>query len=79
METDGEEFEMKDYDPNDPNDPNHPDNPNNPNNPNNPDGDNDNDGNGSVDFEKVGEILKQWWQVVASGISIILIIIFQFC
>ena len=57
-------------------DPNHPDNPNNPNNPNNPDGDNDNDGNGSVDFEKVGEILKQWWQVVASGISIILIIIF---
>ncbi len=73
VETDGEEFEMKDYDPNDPNDPNHPDNPNNPNNP---DGDNDNDGNGSVDFEKVGEILKQWWQVVASGISIILIIIF---
>ena len=73
IETDGEEFEMKDYDPNDPNDPNHPDNPNNPNNP---DGDNDNDGNGSVDFEKVGEILKQWWQVVASGISIILIIIF---
>ena len=73
LETDGEEFEMKAYDPNDPNDPNHPDNPNNPNNP---DGDNDNDGNGSVDFEKVGEILKQWWQVVASGISIILIIIF---
>ena len=73
LETDGEEFEMKDYDPNDPNDPNHPDNPNNPNNP---DGDKDNDGNGSVDFEKVGEILKQWWQVVASGISIILIIIF---
>ncbi|MDE6275955.1 MAG: hypothetical protein K2M75_05385 [Clostridia bacterium] len=31
---------------------------------------------GVVDFGKVGEVLKEWWQIIASVISIILIIIF---
>ena len=73
------------YDPNDPKNPNYPqvdpDDPNavNPNDPNgNGDGDGDGDGDkdGSFNFDKVGEVLKQWWQIIASVISIILIIIF---
>ncbi|MDE6276206.1 MAG: hypothetical protein K2M75_06700 [Clostridia bacterium] len=31
---------------------------------------------GVVDFGKAGEILKEWWQIIASVISIILIILF---
>ena len=31
---------------------------------------------GGVDFDKISKILKEWWQVIASGISIVLIIIF---
>ncbi|MDE5616881.1 MAG: hypothetical protein K2I78_03745, partial [Clostridia bacterium] len=31
---------------------------------------------GAVDFGKVGEVLKEWWQVIASVVSIILILIF---
>ncbi|MDE6362516.1 MAG: hypothetical protein K2L53_06010, partial [Clostridia bacterium] len=31
---------------------------------------------GIVDFGKVGEVLKEWWQVIASVASIILIIVF---
>ena len=70
------------YDPNDPNNPNYPQvDPDDPNavNPNDPDGNGDGDkGNegGNSPFDKVSEVLKQWWQVVASVISIILIIIF---
>ncbi len=33
-------------------------------------------GDGGVNFDNVGELLKQWWQVIASVVSIILIIIF---
>ncbi len=39
---------------------------------NNPDG----DGSNPIDLGKFGEILKQWWQVIASAISIVLIIAF---
>ena len=42
-------------------------------------GDNNGEGNnsiGSVDFDKVIEILKNWWQVIASGVSIVLILMF---
>ena len=68
IETDGEEFEMKDYDPNDPNDPN---------NPNNSDGDNDDDGNGGALDEILAKIKDlPLWQLIASGISIILTIAF---
>ncbi len=68
VETDGEEFEMKDYDPNDPNDPN---------NPNNSDGDNDDDGNGGALDEILAKIKDlPLWQLIASGISIILTIAF---
>ena len=82
LETDWEEFEVRAddviYDPNDPNNPNYPqtdpDDPNTPVNPDNPDGDNDD--KGVVDFEKIGQILKEWWQIIASGVSIVLIIIF---
>ncbi len=75
------------YDPNDPSNPNYPqvdpDAPNTtPNDPNIPSGDINNSGNqpgedkGGVDFDKISKILKEWWQVIASGISIVLIIIF---
>ncbi len=68
----------------DPNDPTlYPDDPDmqEPDN-NNPSGDINSgnepgDKNGTVDFEKIGQILKEWWQVIASGISIVLIIIFM--
>ncbi|MDE6276304.1 MAG: hypothetical protein K2M75_07225, partial [Clostridia bacterium] len=52
-----------------------PTNPDEPGNPNNPPSKDDNNEN-NFDFGKVGEIIKQWWQVVASVISIILIVIF---
>ncbi|MDE6474636.1 MAG: hypothetical protein K2L70_06010, partial [Clostridia bacterium] len=42
----------------------------------NPDENGDKDGSG-ISFENVGEMLKQWWQVIASAISIVLIIIFM--
>ena len=31
---------------------------------------------GGVDFDKITKIIKEWWQVIASCISIVLIIIF---
>ncbi|MDE6869289.1 MAG: hypothetical protein K2J75_01035, partial [Clostridia bacterium] len=89
-ETDWEEFELRAedmanlQDPNDPNNTHYPqededDDSNNPGN-NTPSGNDPSSGNNSggesVDFGKVGEVLKQWWQVIASVISIILIIIF---
>ena len=72
--------------PNDPTNPNYPqvdpelptgDGDENPGGT--PGGDNNNpDGDGSnpIDLGKFGEILKQWWQVIASAISIVLIIAF---
>ena len=42
----------------------------------NPNPDEGGDDKGGLSFDNVGEMLKQWWQVIASGISIILIIIF---
>ncbi len=90
-ETAWEEFELRAedipnlQDPNDPNNTHYPqededDDSNNPGDNNTPSGNDPSSGNngggGSVDFGKVGEILKQWWQVIASVISIILIIIF---
>ncbi|MDE7336851.1 MAG: hypothetical protein K2N32_01920, partial [Clostridia bacterium] len=85
------EFEYKDdsQNPNEPDDPNNPNNPNNPINPedptdpenpddgNNNDGDNNNNGgSGNVDFDKAVAILKDWWQAIASGVSIVLILLF---
>ncbi|MDE5616337.1 MAG: hypothetical protein K2I78_00950, partial [Clostridia bacterium] len=84
-ETDWESFTLREedmnnlYDPNDPNNPNYPqeedpDGATNPDDPENPD---DKDSNGGVvDFDKIGQVLKEWWQVIASVISIVLIIIF---
>ena len=84
-ETDWESFELREedmgslYDPNDPNNPNYPQEEGEddiiPPDGNDPD-DTDGDGKGVVDFEKIGQILKEWWQVIASGVSIVLIIIF---
>ncbi|MDE6361575.1 MAG: hypothetical protein K2L53_01205, partial [Clostridia bacterium] len=87
-ETEWHEFSIsandKLVDPNDPKNPSYPqvdpdlptEDPSNPDD-NNPSGNNpDGNGGGTVDFGKVGEILKQWWQVIASAVSIILIIIF---
>ena len=83
LETDWEEFEVREddvlYDPNDPNNPNYPqtdpDDPNTPVNPDNPDGDKDGDG-GALDeiLAKIKEL--PLWQLIASGISIILTIAF---
>ncbi|MBD5086834.1 MAG: hypothetical protein HDT32_05730, partial [Clostridiales bacterium] len=57
------------YDPDDPNNPFYPGEGNeNPTPPT--------DSDGPIDFGKVGEALKQWWQVIASAISIVLIIAF---
>ncbi len=84
-ETEWESFEVREgdviYDPNDPSNPNYPQT--------DPDGDNNNpsgdvsgdvstnpEDKGGVDFDKISKILKEWWQVIASGISIVLIIIF---
>ncbi|MDE6275424.1 MAG: hypothetical protein K2M75_02670 [Clostridia bacterium] len=77
-------------DPNDPNNPAYPpidpdlptdiggDDPN-PDNSGNGENDGNGEGNGDgnqVDFGKISDIIQQWWQVVASAISIVLIIIF---
>ncbi|MDE7079108.1 MAG: hypothetical protein K2O95_03215, partial [Clostridia bacterium] len=63
-------------DPNDPTNPNYPQtDPDDPNSSGDPSTDPD-DKNGIVDFDKIGQVLKEWWQVIASVISIILIIIF---
>ncbi|MDE6211746.1 MAG: hypothetical protein K2G42_07220, partial [Clostridia bacterium] len=42
----------------------------------NPNPDENGDDKGGISFDNVGEMLKQWWQVIASGISIVLIIAF---
>ena len=82
LETEWEEFEVRAddviYDPNDPNNPNYPQtDPDDPNTPVNPDNPDDTDGDGEdVDFAKVTAFVKKWWQVIASGVSIVLIIIF---
>ncbi|MDE6758566.1 MAG: hypothetical protein K2J89_04735, partial [Clostridia bacterium] len=49
--------------------------PNEPTSPEEP-GNNDPTPGNNVDFDKVLDILKQWWQVIASVASIVLIIIF---
>ena len=78
-ETDWETFEVREgdqlFDPNSPNNPNYPQNdPEEGNKPSDPDG--DKDGEGNTSFDKVLKVIKEWWQVVASGISIVLIIVF---
>ena len=78
-ETDWETFEVREgdqlFDPNSPNNPNYPQNdPEEGNKPSDPDG--DKDGEGNTSFDKVLKVIKEWWQVVASGISIVLIIAF---
>ncbi|MDE7337143.1 MAG: hypothetical protein K2N32_03415, partial [Clostridia bacterium] len=75
------EFEYKDEsgdpnEPDDPNNPNNPINPDDPNSPDDPDGDSNNGGSGNVDFDKAVAILKEWWQAIASGVSIVLILLF---
>ena len=83
METDWQEFSVsandKLTDPNDSKNPYYPqvdpDLPTDGNEPTNPDGE-DGDGEDGNSFEKVLEVLKEWWQVIASGVSIVLIIIF---
>ena len=84
-ETAWEEFELRAedianmQDPNDPNNTYYPqdEEDNDPDN-NNPSGDvsTNPEDKGGVDFDKISKILKEWWQVIASGISIVLIIIF---
>ncbi len=86
-ETEWEEFELRGedianmHDPNDPSNPNYPqeEEDNDPDN-NNPSGDigsgntpgEDND----VDLGAIGKFIKNYWREIASGISIVLIIIF---
>ncbi len=61
---------------NDPDNPSNPDNPNNPDDPDDPD-DTDNDGNGGALEEILAKIKDlPLWQLIASGISIILTIAF---
>ncbi len=78
-ETDWETFEVRDgdqlFDPNSPNNPNYPQNdPEEGNKPSDPDGDKDEEGNTS--FDKVLKVIKEWWQVIVSAVSIILILVF---
>ncbi len=84
-ETEWESFEVREgdviYDPNDPSNPNYPQtDPDGDNN--NPSGDVNNSGNepggdkDGVNLDAIGKFLKEYWQVIASGISIVLIIIF---
>ncbi|WP_416860288.1 hypothetical protein, partial [Helicobacter ganmani] len=87
-ETGWQSFKLEDKDlanVQDPNDPTlYPDDPDmqEPDN-NNPSGDVSGDvstnpeDKGGVDFDKISKIFKEWWQVIASGISIVLIIIFM--
>ncbi|MDE6372693.1 MAG: hypothetical protein K2L61_04035, partial [Clostridia bacterium] len=42
----------------------------------NPNPDENEDNKGGISFDNVGEMLKQWWQVIASGVSIVLIVAF---
>ncbi|MDE5616907.1 MAG: hypothetical protein K2I78_03880, partial [Clostridia bacterium] len=83
VETGWQEFSVsandKLTDPNDPKNPYYPqEDPDlpvdgeDPNGPDDPNGDNK-DG---TSFEKVLQVLKEWWQVIASGISIVLILLF---
>ncbi|MDE6275912.1 MAG: hypothetical protein K2M75_05170, partial [Clostridia bacterium] len=71
-------------DPSDINNPNYKFDDEDPNNP--PSGDigsgnttpgGNNGGGGSVDFGKVSDFIKSWWQPIASAISIILIVLFM--
>ncbi|MBD5100790.1 MAG: hypothetical protein HDT29_05975 [Clostridiales bacterium] len=62
------------YDPDDPNNPFYPGEDGT--DPSNPNGNGDNEG-GNFNFDKITEALKQWWQVIASAISIILIVAFM--
>ncbi len=73
------------YDPTDPDSPNYPTdtddpntpvNPDDPNNPDNPD-DGNKDDDTNVDFDKFVDTLEQWWQVIVSGVSILLILLFM--
>ncbi len=86
-ETEWEEFELRGedisnmHDPNDPSNPNYPqeEEDNDPDN-NNPSGD-INSGNtpgkdNDVDLGAIGKFIKSYWREIASGISIVLIIIF---
>ncbi len=83
METDWQEFSVsandKLTDSNDSKNPYYPqvdpDLPTDGNEPTSPNGE-DGDGEDGNSFEKVLEVLKEWWQVIASGVSIVLIIIF---
>ena len=82
LETEWEEFEVRAddviYDPNDPNNPNYPQtDPDDPNTPVNPDNPDDTDGDSGVLDEILAKIKDlPLWQLIASGISIILTIAF---
>ncbi len=65
------------YDPNDPNNPNNSDLPGGDGDGNDGDGDNDKDGDGGALDEILAKIKElPLWQLIASGISIILILVF---
>jgi hypothetical protein len=65
------------YDPNDPNNPNNSDLPGGDGDGNDGDGDNDKDGDGGALEEILAKIKElPLWQLIASGISIILILVF---
>ena len=42
----------------------------------NPNPDEEEKDKNGINFDSVGQMLKEWWQVIASGVSIVLIIIF---
>ncbi|MDE5990171.1 MAG: hypothetical protein K2H36_01135, partial [Clostridia bacterium] len=62
------------YDPTDPNSPDEPNAPIDPDDPTDPTTPEDPEDNG--DFDKVLETLKDWWQVIVSGVSILFILLF---
>ncbi len=69
------------HDPNDPTNPNYPqvdpDAPNTtPNNPDDPTGGNGDDKDGNKTLEKIRKFLQDYWQVIVSGVSIVLIVAF---
>jgi len=80
MVTAWEEFTATDnmIDPNDPTHPIYPTtdpddkDPDDPVDPGKP----DDDKKGGLSFDSVSEFLRDWWQVIASGISIVLIVVF---
>ena len=43
----------------------------------NPNPDEEEKDKNGINFDSVGQMLKEWWQVIASGVSIVLIIIFM--